>query len=117
MRSIWIALLLHLNFTFVKKLFRLNQKLIIEFPHSISFSIKREDLIHPFVSGNKFRKLKYNLLQDKHFSQQLKKLVKALFNNTMRIPGGNSGVDNSQFFKITLLTLNIQIPLKGTEFG
>ena len=25
--------------------------------------IRREDLIHPFVSGNKFRKLKYNLLQ------------------------------------------------------
>lgn len=25
--------------------------------------MKREDLIHPFVSGNKFRKLKYNLLQ------------------------------------------------------
>lgn len=25
--------------------------------------IKREDLLHPFVSGNKFRKLKYNLLE------------------------------------------------------
>ena len=25
--------------------------------------VKREDLLHPFVSGNKFRKLKYNLLQ------------------------------------------------------
>lgn len=28
---------------------------------SIRLSIKREDLIHPFVSGNKYRKLKYNL--------------------------------------------------------
>ena len=28
--------------------------------------IKREDLIHPFVSGNKFRKLKYNLLEAKN---------------------------------------------------
>jgi 1-aminocyclopropane-1-carboxylate deaminase len=27
--------------------------------------IRREDLIHPFISGNKFRKLKYNLLQAK----------------------------------------------------
>ncbi|TXD47604.1 1-aminocyclopropane-1-carboxylate deaminase/D-cysteine desulfhydrase [Polaribacter sp. IC073] len=27
----------------------------------ITLFIKREDLIHPFVSGNKFRKLKYNL--------------------------------------------------------
>ena len=27
--------------------------------------IKREDLLHPFISGNKFRKLKYNLEQAK----------------------------------------------------
>ncbi len=27
-----------------------------------SLVIAREDLIHPFVSGNKFRKLKYNIL-------------------------------------------------------
>lgn len=31
----------------------------------IEVFIKREDLIHPIVSGNKFRKLKYNLLQAK----------------------------------------------------
>ena len=35
----------------------------------IELFIKREDLIHPFVSGNKFRKLKYNL-------QEAKKLKK-----------------------------------------
>lgn len=29
----------------------------------ISLAIKREDLIHPYISGNKFRKLKYNLIQ------------------------------------------------------
>lgn len=58
------------KFYLCKKLFRLNQKLIIEFPHSISVSIKREDLIHPFVSGNKFRKLKYNLLQAKEENQE-----------------------------------------------
>ncbi len=28
--------------------------------------MKREDLIHPEVSGNKFRKLKYNLIEAKH---------------------------------------------------
>lgn len=27
-----------------------------------SLCVKREDLLHPFVSGNKFRKLKYNLI-------------------------------------------------------
>ena len=29
----------------------------------VSLFLKREDIIHPFVSGNKFRKLKYNLLK------------------------------------------------------
>ena len=43
----------------------MNQQLHIQFPNSISLTIKREDLIHPVVSGNKFRKLKYNLLQAK----------------------------------------------------
>jgi len=43
----------------------LNQQIHINFPGNISLTIKREDLIHPFVSGNKFRKLKYNLLQAK----------------------------------------------------
>ena len=32
---------------------------------NIQLYIKREDKIHPFVSGNKFRKLKYNLQQAK----------------------------------------------------
>ena len=38
--------------------------------NKISVSIRREDLIHPIVSGNKFRKLKYNLLQAKAKNQQ-----------------------------------------------
>ncbi|BDB51738.1 1-aminocyclopropane-1-carboxylate deaminase/D-cysteine desulfhydrase [Flavobacterium ammonificans] len=41
----------------------MNQSIAIELPNGISLVMKREDLIHPFVSGNKFRKLKYNLLQ------------------------------------------------------
>lgn len=41
----------------------MNQSISIELPNGISLVMKREDLIHPFVSGNKFRKLKYNLLQ------------------------------------------------------
>ena len=42
-----------------------NQPIVFPFPNEITLHIKREDLIHPFVSGNKFRKLKYNLLQAK----------------------------------------------------
>lgn len=47
----------------------MNQVVAIDLPNGISLVIKREDLIHPFVSGNKFRKLKYNLLQAKAESQ------------------------------------------------
>lgn len=41
--------------------------------NGVELWLKREDLIHPSVSGNKFRKLKYNLEFAK--SQQLKTLV------------------------------------------
>ncbi len=34
--------------------------------NNIHVTIKREDLIHPIVSGNKFRKLKYNLIEAKN---------------------------------------------------
>ncbi|WP_081211749.1 1-aminocyclopropane-1-carboxylate deaminase/D-cysteine desulfhydrase [Salegentibacter sediminis] len=34
---------------------------ITDFPNNISLFIKREDQLHPEVSGNKFRKIKYNL--------------------------------------------------------
>lgn len=36
---------------------------------SITLYIKREDIIHPVISGNKFRKLKYNLLKAKSEAQ------------------------------------------------
>ncbi len=32
---------------------------------SVTLSVLREDLIHPIISGNKFRKLKYNILEAK----------------------------------------------------
>jgi 1-aminocyclopropane-1-carboxylate deaminase len=70
MQSVKVAFLLYINFTFVKKQLSLNQQLTVSFPNSISVDIKREDLIHPFVSGNKFRKLKYNLLQAKVENQE-----------------------------------------------
>ena len=41
-----------------------NQKISLE-NTNVSLYIKREDLLHPYVSGNKFRKLKYNLVQAK----------------------------------------------------
>lgn len=43
----------------------INQKIDLPFPSKCTVFIKREDLIHPIVSGNKFRKLKYNIHQAK----------------------------------------------------
>ena len=40
-----------------------NQLVNIPLPDGISLTIKREDRNHPFVSGNKLRKLKYNIAQ------------------------------------------------------
>ena len=45
----------------------------------IELFIKREDLIHPFVSGNKFRKLKYNLQEAKKLKKMHYLLLEAHF--------------------------------------
>ena len=38
---------------------------IANFENNVTLHIKRDDLLHPFVSGNKIRKLKYNLIEAK----------------------------------------------------
>jgi len=43
----------------------MNQPVNIPLPYNITLTVKREDLLHPHISGNKFRKLKYNILQAK----------------------------------------------------
>lgn len=43
----------------------INQKIPLFFPNNIELFIKREDLLHPIISGNKFRKLKYNIQEAK----------------------------------------------------
>lgn len=40
-----------------------NEQLKVELPRGITIFFKREDLLHEEVSGNKFRKLKYNILK------------------------------------------------------
>src|SRR5690606_39699662 len=39
----------------------LNTALTFDNPYKIDVVIKREDAIHPHISGNKYRKLKYNV--------------------------------------------------------
>lgn len=59
----------------------MNQKITYELPNGITLEIKREDLFHPFVSGNKFRKLKYNLLQAKAENQSVLLTFGGAFSN------------------------------------
>lgn len=40
-----------------------NQNITSITKNQVTLEIKREDLLYPFVSGNKFRKLKYNLVE------------------------------------------------------
>ena len=59
----------------------MNQKITYELPKGITLEIKREDLLHPFVSGNKFRKLKYNVLQAKAENQSVLLTFGGAFSN------------------------------------
>ena len=43
----------------------MNQPVNISLPNNVRLAFKREDLLHPLISGNKFRKLKYNIQQAK----------------------------------------------------
>ena len=43
----------------------LNQPVKLSFNNEVEITIKREDKIHPHISGNKYRKLKYNIIAAK----------------------------------------------------
>ncbi len=49
----------------------INQKINLPAKYPVELYLKREDAIHPFVSGNKYRKLKYNLKQAKQQNAKL----------------------------------------------
>lgn len=42
-----------------------NQQINIPLPNGIKLFLKREDFLHPIISGNKFRKLNYNIQEAK----------------------------------------------------
>ncbi|CAM4079026.1 pyridoxal-phosphate dependent enzyme [Flavobacterium jumunjinense] len=50
---------------------KVNEKIEISLPNNIQLYIKREDLLHPLISGNKFRKLKYNIQEAKDTKSKL----------------------------------------------
>lgn len=48
----------------------MNHKINIKLAHNIELFLKREDLIHPLISGNKFRKLKFNIIEAKKLKKE-----------------------------------------------
>ncbi|WP_372744364.1 1-aminocyclopropane-1-carboxylate deaminase/D-cysteine desulfhydrase [Lutibacter sp.] len=48
---------------------------------NVSLFIKREDELHPFISGNKFRKLKYNLSEAKELGKSILLTFGGAFSN------------------------------------
>ena len=58
-----------------------NQLIHTVFPNNISLYMKREDLLHPIISGNKFRKLKYNLEEAKKQNQKVLLTFGGAFSN------------------------------------
>ena len=59
--------------SFFEKINSVNQRIILPLLNKSDFKIyiKREDKIHPIVSGNKFRKLKYNIQKAKELNKNV----------------------------------------------
>ena len=68
----------------------------IKLSNTISIFIRREDLIHPYVSGNKLRKLKYNLAQAKAENQNTLLTFGGAFSNHI---AATAFAGNEQGFK------------------
>jgi 1-aminocyclopropane-1-carboxylate deaminase len=58
------------------------QKIAINNP-DVELYIRREDLIHPLISGNKFRKLKYNLIEAKNKNESTLLTFGGAFSNNI----------------------------------
>ncbi len=91
--------------------------------HGVRLYIKRDDLIHPLISGNKWRKLKYNLISAKNnniknlisfggaYSNHIHALAAAgnLYNfNTMAIIRGEEDLNNPTLNQIKKMGMQLK---------
>lgn len=85
---------------------------------NITLYIKREDLLHPLISGNKFRKLKYNLIEAKALG--LKTLVTfggAFSNHILAVAAAGNEYDFSTIGIIRGEELNEKIETNPTLYS
>lgn len=84
----------------------------------IDFYIKREDEIHPFVSGNKFRKLKYNIWEAKKQQKDTLLTFGGAFSNHIlatAVAGKLNGFKTIGIIRGDELALNLQVTLKNNS--
>ena len=81
----------------------LKHKLFIE--HNVQVLVKRDDLIHPIISGNKFRKLRLNLLQALHDGHD----------TILTFGGAYSNHLDATSFACKLLNLKLIAVIRGEE--
>ncbi|WP_010523088.1 1-aminocyclopropane-1-carboxylate deaminase/D-cysteine desulfhydrase [Aquimarina agarivorans] len=79
--------------------------------HQIELFIKREDLLHPHISGNKYRKLKYNIAEAKAQKKQTLLTFGGAFSNHIAATaaaGKNYNFDTIGIIRGEELATNIQ---------
>tara|TARA_R110002049_G_scaffold19876_17_gene74041 strand:- start:7755 stop:8693 length:939 start_codon:yes stop_codon:yes gene_type:complete len=95
-----------------------NQQVILPIleEKKVELFIKREDLIHPFVSGNKFRKLKYNLTEAKKLKKKSILTFGGAFSNHIAataVAGKMAGLKTFAVIRGEELGKNIKETLEG----
>lgn len=73
-----------------------NQFIPLFLQNSITLYLKREDLLHPIISGNKFRKLKYNLDEAKAQNKQTLLTFGGAFSNHILAVAGAGNLHSLQ---------------------
>ncbi|WP_339838535.1 pyridoxal-phosphate dependent enzyme [uncultured Flavobacterium sp.] len=69
------------------------QKIALNNPN-VELHLRREDLIHPLISGNKFRKLKYNLIEAKNKNESTLLTFGGAFSNNI-LAVASAGSENN----------------------
>ncbi len=84
----------------------------------VQLFVKREDEIHPFVSGNKFRKLKYNIAAAKHQKKETLLTFGGAFSNHIvatAVAGKETGFKTIGVIRGDELGKDIEKTLAGNE--
>ncbi len=97
----------------ISKIITQNQQIFLPIVEEkkVELFIKREDKIHPFVSGNKFRKLKYNIQEAKNLNQNTLLTFGGAFSNHIlatAVVGNLSGLQSIGVIRGDELGSNLQ---------